>query len=259
MATERKKIPTIGIAAAFAVMVCVSVFGLLGFAEQSDGQTATASAKTEEAAAKQGDEKAGGSGKTSDDADATATTESGTPAAAPSEGQQGDAAGSPGYAEANGPSSAEGVQQSSESTQSSSGQNSNAQSAGPAADSASGNYCTLYIEAGNAGTGVVLSPVTVSFLAGETVFDVLQRECQGRGIHMEFTYNPLYSSSYIEGIANLYEFDRGELSGWMYEVNGQYPNYGCSSYVLSNGDAIGWHYTCDLGNDLPGAAYVSQG
>jgi hypothetical protein len=73
---------------------------------------------------------------------------------------------------------------------------------------------------------------------------------------MEFSYNPAYSSSYIEGIAGLYEFDYGSLSGWMYEVNGWYPNYGASSYLLSDNDRIGWHYTCDLGRDL-GAGNVA--
>ena len=60
----------------------------------------------------------------------------------------------------------------------------------------------------------------------------------------------MYNSHYIEGINNLYEFDCGELSGWMYSVNGWYPNYGCSRYQVQDGDVIEWHYTCDLGEDL---------
>ncbi|MDR2296437.1 MAG: DUF4430 domain-containing protein, partial [Clostridiales Family XIII bacterium] len=70
------------------------------------------------------------------------------------------------------------------------------------------------------------------------------------GIHMEFENTPIYNSAYIEGINNLYEFDAGELTGWMYKVNGWYPNYGCSRYRLAAGDVIEWHYTCDLGRDL---------
>lgn len=42
----------------------------------------------------------------------------------------------------------------------------------------------------------------------------------------------MYNSAYIEGINNLYEFDCGSLSGWMYKVNEWFPNYGCSRYVL---------------------------
>ena len=57
---------------------------------------------------------------------------------------------------------------------------------------------------------------------------------------------------YIEGINNLYEFDVGNTSGWMYKVNGWFPNYGCSRYQLQNGDVIEWVYTCDLGDDVGG-------
>ena len=41
-------------------------------------------------------------------------------------------------------------------------------------------------------------------------------------IHMEFENTPLYNSAYVEDIANLYEFDCGELSGWMYSGRNQY-------------------------------------
>ena len=53
----------------------------------------------------------------------------------------------------------------------------------------------------------------------------------------------------------LYEFDCGKLSGWMYNVNGWYPNYGCSQYEVSNGDVIQWRYTCDLGRDVGDSFY----
>ena len=98
--------------------------------------------------------------------------------------------------------------------------------------------------------GVILKKTTVTFYEGESVFDVLQRVCKEKGIHMESSWTPIYNSAYIEGIHNLYEFDCGELSGWMYRVNGWYPNYGCSRYQLKDGDVVEWRYTCDLGNDV---------
>ncbi|MDR2355266.1 MAG: DUF4430 domain-containing protein [Clostridiales Family XIII bacterium] len=100
------------------------------------------------------------------------------------------------------------------------------------------------------GDGVIFKTATVTFYEGESVFNVLQREMKRAKIHMEFENTPIYNSAYIEGINNLYEFDVGELSGWMYKVNGWYPNYGCSRYSLKEGDVIEWHYTCDLGRDL---------
>lgn len=98
--------------------------------------------------------------------------------------------------------------------------------------------------------GVILPVTTVTAYEGESVFNVLQRTMKQAGIHMTFRNTPIYNSAYIEAINNIYEFDAGELSGWMYNVNGWYPNYGCSRYQLKPGDAIEWRYTCDLGFDL---------
>jgi len=100
--------------------------------------------------------------------------------------------------------------------------------------------------------GWILRPVTVTFYEGESVFNLLRRVCKQQKIHMEFENTPIYNSAYIEGIHNLYEFDVGELSGWMYKVNEWFPNYGCSRYALKNGDVICWVYTCDLGHDVGG-------
>jgi len=98
--------------------------------------------------------------------------------------------------------------------------------------------------------GVILAPTAVTFYEGESVFDVLQRVCKGKNIHLEFSWTPIYNSAYIEGIHNLYEFDCGALSGWMYRVNGWYPNYGCSRYQLVDGEVVEWRFTCDLGEDV---------
>ena len=100
--------------------------------------------------------------------------------------------------------------------------------------------------------GVLLAPTAVEFTEGESVFNVLKRVCRKNKIHMEFSETPVYQSAYIEGIGNLYEFDCGEGSGWMYRVNGEFPNYGCSRYTLADGDTVEWVYTCDFGADVGG-------
>ena len=105
--------------------------------------------------------------------------------------------------------------------------------------------------------GVILAPIKVTFSEGESVFDVLQRVCKEKKIHLESSWTPMYNSAYIEGIYNLYEFDCGSLSGWMYRVNGWYPNYGCSRYQLKDGDVVEWRYTCDLGKDV-GEEWMGQ-
>lgn len=101
--------------------------------------------------------------------------------------------------------------------------------------------------------GEILAPTTVTFHQGESAFEVLKNTCQAMGIHMEFSNTPVYNSAYIEGIQNLYEFDCGELSGWMYRVNDWFPNYGCSRYQVQAGDRLSWLYTCELGADIGGS------
>lgn len=106
--------------------------------------------------------------------------------------------------------------------------------------------------------GVIFAEKEVVFYEGESVFNVIFREMKKNKIHFEFVNTPIYNSAYIEGIGNLYEFDCGELSGWMYKVNGWFPNYGCSRYALKHGDKIEWLYTCDLGNDIGGGSVAKR-
>ena len=107
--------------------------------------------------------------------------------------------------------------------------------------------------------GVILPMVQVPFYENETVFEVLNRICKTTNIQIEYSWTPLYGSYYIEGINHLYEFDCGEQSGWMYKVNEWFPNYGCSSYELSDGDVIVWCYTCvGLGADV-GDDWMNEG
>lgn len=106
--------------------------------------------------------------------------------------------------------------------------------------------------------GIIYSRKKVEFKEGESVFDVLKRETRENKIHMEFVDTPMYNSAYIEGIHNLYEFDCGNLSGWMYKVNDWFPNYGCSRYQLKDGDVVEWVYTCDLGRDVGGYFFEEE-
>ena len=99
--------------------------------------------------------------------------------------------------------------------------------------------------------GEILPVTTVEFTPGETVFQVLQRVCEASELQLEYSWTPLYDSYYVEGINHLYEFDCGFESGWMYKVDGWFPNYGCSAYELQGGEEIVWYYTCKgLGTDV---------
>lgn len=98
--------------------------------------------------------------------------------------------------------------------------------------------------------GIILKITAISFSDGESVFDVTKRACRENNIQFEFTITPIYNSAYIEGIGNIYEFDCGTYSGWLYKVNGEFKNVSCSDVDLKDGDRIEWVYTTDLGEDV---------
>ena len=83
----------------------------------------------------------------------------------------------------------------------------------------------------------------------------LQQVCRENKLHLEFSDAGL-RLGFIEGIGNLYEFDCGAESGWMYAVNGWFPNYGCSQYALQDGDTVTWVYTCELGRDVSSGGWT---
>ena len=98
--------------------------------------------------------------------------------------------------------------------------------------------------------GLMLAATKVEFIGGESVFDVFRKVLREEKIHFEYVDASAYDSVYIEGIGNIYEFDCGPQSGWMFSVNDVYPGLGCSAYTLADGDVIVFSYTCNLGADL---------
>ena len=96
--------------------------------------------------------------------------------------------------------------------------------------------------------GIILPETEFGINEGETVYDVLLSAAKRYGIQID--NRGAAGTAYIAGINYLYEFDYGDLSGWMYRVNGEFPEVGCQSFTLSGGDRIEWLYTTDIGKDL---------
>ena len=96
--------------------------------------------------------------------------------------------------------------------------------------------------------GIILDTTEYAVNDGDTVYDVLFAAVRANDIPMD--NRGAKGSAYIAGINFLYEFDYGELSGWMYRVNGEFPDVGCQSYYVSDGDEIEWLYTTNIGKDL---------
>ena len=104
--------------------------------------------------------------------------------------------------------------------------------------------------------GIILDMTEVKVKNDSSVFDVLQKAARENKIHLEYNYTPAYKTYYIEGIGNLYQFDAGNLSGWMYSVNDEFPGVGCSGYKVKDGDVIRFIYTCNFGKDVGGYVEV---
>lgn len=96
--------------------------------------------------------------------------------------------------------------------------------------------------------GVILGETSFSIAEGDTVYSILTQAARSHGIHME-TSGAAWMR-YVSGIQYLYEFAFGDLSGWIYRVNGETASVGCEQYVLKDGDKIEWAYTLEMGNDL---------
>ncbi len=101
---------------------------------------------------------------------------------------------------------------------------------------------TLAIEKRIIGKGDTLSRVSIGFNEGDTVWDVFERELTARNIPFEHMYYGTYDSVYIQSIDGDGEFDHGSGSGWMFHVNGEFPNVGVSKVPVKQGDAITFVY-----------------
>ncbi|MCI7730612.1 DUF4430 domain-containing protein [Enorma burkinafasonensis] len=77
---------------------------------------------------------------------------------------------------------------------------------------------------------------TFTFEQGATVYDAL---C-ALGLPMNAQGSQF--GVYVSAIGGLAEKEHGDMSGWVYTVNGNTVNTSASSYVLSDGDQVSWFY-----------------
>lgn len=102
--------------------------------------------------------------------------------------------------------------------------------------------------------GVILAKTELSVSEGTSAFDLLNEAARAYDIQIEYEGTAAGDEfAYVEGIGYLYQYDFGELSGWVFLVNGDMPDTGCGSYLVGNGDEIVWYYTTELGKDIEGS------
>ncbi len=101
--------------------------------------------------------------------------------------------------------------------------------------------------------GVVIGSREVSVSEGATAFDALTAAARACGVRVDYT-GSVYGV-YVNGIGYIYEFGFGSTSGWMYRVNGEFPDVSAGTFVLSEGDLVEFVYTCDMGSDIRRESY----
>ncbi len=115
--------------------------------------------------------------------------------------------------------------------------------------------------------GVIIDRYKVDFGEADSMMDCIIRACNENGIPIRLNGD----STYIQGIAGLNEFDKGEQSGWVGTLNGWFTDKGFAyiranheepKYRLKNGDDIHLYYTqtglgADVGNS-EGEKYIKS-
>ncbi len=99
--------------------------------------------------------------------------------------------------------------------------------------------------------GVILAQVQVDVKEDASAFEALEEACRQYDIQLEYQGGAVSKGfAYVEGIAYVYEYDFGDLSGWMYLVNDEKPGVGSGEYRLEEGDRVLWIYTTNIGKDV---------
>lgn len=88
---------------------------------------------------------------------------------------------------------------------------------------------------------VILESAAVEHTEGMTVVQALKSAARAGGILVKIKGRGAFS--YIEGIGDLSEFDKGAKSGWLFSVNNVVASRGAGAVALSAGDDVKWRYT----------------
>lgn len=91
--------------------------------------------------------------------------------------------------------------------------------------------------AGPKDKGTILAPTKIKINDGDTIFDVVKRT------NIDIDSSGSGATAYIEGIDNIYEFDYGAKSGWVFKHNGVSITKSIGVIKVKAGDRIECYYT----------------
>ena len=99
-------------------------------------------------------------------------------------------------------------------------------------------------------SGIIVEKTKTDITDETTPFSLLTDICKSDGIKVEFAKNTAMDAVYVTAINNISSGDVGEMSGWLYYINGESASEAANVYKVKDGDLIEWIYTCDMGNDI---------
>ncbi|MBW4828333.1 MAG: DUF4430 domain-containing protein [Clostridiaceae bacterium] len=146
-------------------------------------------------------------------------------------------------------------------------------------------HATISIEATTIGLGYIVPPTKVEIREGKPASTVIDKLLKEKGFEYEsqgkidnafylahlikpgLVSNPVIPEDLAELVEaeadrfspddynqdSLGEYDFSNGSGWMYSVNGHYPNYGFSDCYLLDGDVMRIRFTLFYGRDIGGS------
>ncbi len=88
--------------------------------------------------------------------------------------------------------------------------------------------------------GVVIEECAVYAEEGDTAFDALIAAAREQRVAVDHVGS--FYGVYVRGIGYIYEFGFGDMSGWIYKVNGESPDISAGEYVLADGDVVEFIY-----------------
>lgn len=93
----------------------------------------------------------------------------------------------------------------------------------------------------------ILKEYTINVKENTSVYEGLAIACKENKIPMSATGKG--ATAYVQGINSIFEFDEGPKSGWLYRVNGVFPDKSSGAVKINTGDKVDWVYTKELGED----------
>lgn len=96
--------------------------------------------------------------------------------------------------------------------------------------------------------GIILNAEYLELSRDCTAGDATKLACQIHSIVLDSEVSSY--GLFVKGISGVENGMFGDMSYWLFKVNGETPEVGADYVILNDGDLVEWVYTCNGGEDL---------